>query len=145
MRGLASVFLVVSTVSCASHRLDIAGVLQEGRHIDGRRVQVTGEVAGSPQIGPSGATSYEITDGTGTLSVTSRLDPPTRCHTIRVKGKVRSVFTAETNSHRPGKVYRPWWTGLAIEEESREDLGLSPKAKIFVERPGHFHPAVMPM
>lgn len=128
---LLALVLALTTVSCASRMVNIAAVLQEGRHADGRKVHITGDVASVPEEGPPGYYSYELTDGTGRISIQTHLPPPAICHTIRLTGKVGSVFVSATNRAKPGAVYARWWAGLAITEIAREDLGVSATGQIF--------------
>jgi len=132
MRGvLGGPFLAALLTAACVSTLSISQVLEQGRYAAGRCVVVTGEVVQHMGEGPDHLHWYEVEDGTGRITVGARQPPPLRCRQVRIEGRVESSFASLTNSARPGVVYGSWWTGLTIAERSRQDLGPSPRGKLF--------------
>jgi hypothetical protein len=129
LRLVAPALAALSFIACA-RSLSISQVLQQGDYADRKHVVLTGDVVGSPERGAQGWSSYDLEDGSGRISIQTRQDPPLPCHTVRVKGRVSSVFMQATNRARPGEVYARWWVGVVVTEAERQDLGLTLTANV---------------
>ncbi len=109
MKKTAAFLLVLLTGACAS-QVRISELLADPGHYDGKTVVTTGSVVRS--VGVLNYATYEITDGSGNLTVVTTSGGAPRDNTrVEVKGTFHSAFRLGTRS-------------LAVlEEKDRRPLG----------------------
>jgi hypothetical protein len=109
MKKTAAFLLVLLTGACAS-QVRISELLADPGHYDGKTVVTTGSVVRS--VGVLNYATYEITDGSGNLTVVTTSGGAPRDNTrVEVKGTFHSAFRLGTRSLS------------VLEEKDRRPLG----------------------
>lgn len=94
MKKIAAFLLVLLTGACATH-VRLSELLADPGHYDGKTVVTTGTVAKSASVLNYG--TYEITDGSGNLTVVTTQGGAPRDNTrVEVKGTFHSAFALGT-------------------------------------------------
>jgi len=96
MRRAASLAVAAFLLTGCASVTPIGRLLDDAGRYDGETVRIKGEVQGS--AGALGIGGYQISDGTGTLTVLSESAPPRTGSTVGVKGTFQSLFTLGSRS-----------------------------------------------